>query len=383
MITLQASQTARMRRNLKSERRLWHDGARYALPLGCATCPDQHLCGGLQIGHPVFDCLSLCSCVDRSKCDVVCRRKPDEFVMRLLEVDGFSLDNVPRAPILTTARLATIAPLVYHGNRRQQPFAPPVACLQLYQVLERQDGAPRFSTGKELRNRFRIAESTRILLTGTAADRPLERWWSLSSKRQAGIRALRELDIQLVTVPNYSLFIDQPRWDDLHSMKRIAIAHEEFLREGIPAALHLNARTDRDWSRWTDYVRARSEVTHVAFEFATGAGWAKRTDWHATRLVALAAAVDRPLHLTIRGGKAVMPALSKAFSGITLLETSVFIKTMRRQRASASSDGDVRWEPCPTEPNEALDALLRENWTTVAASYGPTLNPNAGSGVTV
>lgn len=53
----------------------------------------------------------------------------------------------------------------------------------------------------------------------------------------------------MVTTPNYSLSIDQPRWDDLHSLKRIAIVHEEFLNEGLPAALHVNARTDKDWER--------------------------------------------------------------------------------------------------------------------------------------
>jgi hypothetical protein len=36
-------------------------------------------------------------------------------------------------------------------------------------------------------------------------------------------------------------------WHDLHAMKRIAIALGEFLEAGMPAALHVNGRTDRDF----------------------------------------------------------------------------------------------------------------------------------------
>jgi len=175
-----------------------------------------------------------------------------------------------------------------------------------------------------------------------------------------------------VTTPNYSLFVDQPRWDDLHSLKRIAIVHEEFLREGLPAALHLNARTDRDWDRWRDYIAARPEVTHVAFEFATGAGWALRTDWHVKKLVALATAVGRPLHLIMSGGAKLLPVLMRAFADITLLETSVFMKTASRQRAFLSAPGVVSWRSSRTKKAETVDSLLTENWQVVAAAFaGP------------
>jgi hypothetical protein len=213
-----------------------------------------------------------------------------------------------------------------------------------------------------------------VLLTGTAADPPLERWWSLGPQRRAAIRALRGLNVALVTTPNFSMFSDQPRWDDLHSMKRIALVHEEFLSEGLPAALHVNARTERDWDRWRDYIAWRPEVTHIAFEFATGAGWADRIDWHADQLAQLASAIGRPLHLIVRGGGKVLPGLVKAFSGITVLETSAFLKTVKRQRATLTATGTVTWRPSPTNENEPLDALLTENWQVVVASYDCLFN---------
>ena len=143
--------------------------------------------------------------------------------------------------------------------------------------------------------------------------------WSLGPDRLDAICRLREFGVELVTTPNFSLFTDQPRWDDMHSMKRIAITHEEFLREGLPAALHINARTERDWERWAEYIRLRSEVTHVAFEFQTGAGWAGRIDWQAAQLVHLAKDAGRPLHLVVRAaGSDILPGLVAAFGDTTV-----------------------------------------------------------------
>ena len=174
--------------------------------------------------------------------------------------------------------------------------------------------------------------------------------------------------------PNYSLFVDQPRWDDLHSIKRIALVHEEFLSEGLPAALHLNARTQKDWERLQEFVAARPEITHVAFEFATGAGWAQRAPWYADKLARLAAGVGHPLHLILRGGGRLLPVLARAFADITLVETSVFMKTQSRQRAFRSAPGVLSWRSSPTQKGEFVDALLRENWAVVTATYETVLN---------
>ncbi len=263
--------------------------------------------------------------------------------------------------------------MLFHGSRRVVPFQAPAACLPLYRVIFRQDGRGRYASPAGLAAAFSIAPGTPVILSGTATDPPLERWWSLSIRRREAIRTLRGLGIALVTTPNYSLFTDQPRWDDLYSMKRIALVHEEFLSEGLPAALHVNARTERDWNRWTAYIAGREEVMHIAFEFATGAGRAGRDVWYADQLVRLATAVGHPLHLVVRGGIKVLPALVAAFAGITVLDTSTFMKSMKRQRASLTPTGSVTWWPSPTATDAPLDRLLADNWSAVAASFVPIL----------
>jgi Domain of unknown function (DUF4417) len=355
-------------RNLREERRLWHDGSRFPMSLGCISCPDRSLCGGLRIESSVFDCLGFC-CNRPDDCDAVCRNNPEGFSTRVREIKGFRLDNVPRARVLPAPSMSPLVPVIFHGNCRADVFtAPRMVCLPLYKVVTG-NGLLRDKSASELAKRFRVAPGTGIVLTGTAVDPPLEKWWSLGDRRRDAIRRLRDINISLVTTPNYSLFTDQPRWDDLHSMKRIAIVHEEFLSEGIPAALHVNARTERDWESWCDYIAARPEVTHIAFEFGTGAGWAGRIDWHIAQLAKLAAAVTRPLHLILRGGIPVLSPLAAAYPKMTLLETTTFWKTIKRRHAVPTVDGRIRWRHSPTEAGQPLDALLAENWAATEISY--------------
>lgn len=358
----------------RNPRKLWHDGARFPPSLGCFnTCPDYSICGGLQLDRALFDCLDLC-CGNPASCDAVCRNKPADFAMRVREVEGFCLNNVPRAPVLCSPSLPSAIPILFHGSCRSVSFAPTAVCLPLYKVIPRYDETIRFNNNNELASHFGFSPGIPVILSGTANDRPLERWWSLGSQRRSVIRKLREIEIALVTTPNYSVFSDQPRWDDLHSMKRIAITHEEFLAEGLPAALHINARTERDWDRWTAYIETRCEVTHIAFEFGTGARYAQRAQWHADQLSQLATRVHRPLHLVVRGGIKVMGTLRRAFPEITLLDTVSFTKTIKRKRASISA-GRLTWTDSPTSTMAELDDLLSDNWSTVDSYLGSVVEP--------
>ena len=350
-------------------RKFWHDGRNYTSSLGCSICPDLATCGGLCTERAYYDCLDNC-CRQPEACDAVCRTKPREFVQRVREVGGFGFDNVPRTSSVPNPPLPPVVPVLFHGSSRQTPFAPPVVCLPLYAIIARHSGTRRYANATVVADGFRFRAGTPVILTGTANDRPLERWWSLGPVRLDEIRRLRDLGVVLVTTPNFSLFTDRPRWDDMHSMKRIAITHEEFLREGMAAALHLNARTERDWERWTKYIMQRSEVTHVAFEFTTGAGWVGRMNWHAEQLAKLAQGVGRPLHLVVRKISGdVLPGLVSTFEQMTVLDTTSFIKTIRRQRANETACGTIDWKSSPTVPNAPVDELLTHNWSVVRRSF--------------
>jgi hypothetical protein len=148
-------------------------------------------------------------------------------------------------------------------------------------------------------------------------------------------------------------------------MKRIGLVHAEFLDAGMPAALHINGRTDTDFKRWTEFIVARDEITHVAYEFTTGPGWADRRRQHAAWLLHLATNVGRPLHLVVRGGIDLLASFAAVFAGVTFLETDSFMKTMMRQRATLLDNGRISWNSSPTEPGAPLDEMLVANIRTM------------------
>jgi hypothetical protein len=352
-------------RNLRRERRLWDDESRNATVLGCAACRDREICGGLHVRPGLFDCLQYC-CGDPNGCDRVCPTNPT-FPDRVREVGRFSLSNVPQSPALSVDPLPRILSVVFHGNRRQAPANAEVFALPLHKLIDRRSGSPRFAGPTELRAAFRLHPEARIVLSGVDRDAALERWWGLGEAgRRRNIQSLLACGVSMTSTPNFSLFIDRPRWDDLHAMKRIAIVFAEFMSEGMPTALHVNGRTVADFERWAEFIADHVEVTHLAYEFGTGAGWAGRRIQHATWLARVAAAVGRPLHLVLRGGMDVLPILDAAFASVTTLDTSAFMKAMMRQRAMFDDSGNLTWMPVMTAAGAPLDQLFAENLELVA-----------------
>jgi len=260
--------------------------------------------------------------------------------------------------------------MLYGKSSRQTPFSPQAVCLPLYGVASHCLAKTRNVDEKSLAGAYMFHRGTPLILTGTAPDKKLEYWWSLGRKRLDIIRKLRDAGVSLVTTPNFSLFTQVPRWDNMHSTKRIAITHEEFLREGIPAALHLNARTERDYEHWRQYILSRDEVRHVAFEFGTGAGRGERASWHAERLNELAKCVGRPLHLIVRAAShSTLRTLVSSFGSVTVIETNSYMKTVKRRRAVRAPKGAIRWDVVPTRMGAPLDMLLVHNSSMVRWSF--------------
>ncbi len=294
---------------------------------------------------------------------MVCRNKPQTFFRRYQEVGGFDLASTPRVPARTIPPLPDVIPLIDHKYSRKAFLPERVVAVSLYKLFNRSTGEPHVRTRAELAKRFLIPQDATIVVTGVDRDAKLEAWWAFEDRERL-LATLRDLGVALVTGPNFSLFTDTPRPDNLHSMKRIALSWAELMAGGVPAALHLNARTDHDYRRWAQFIREREEVTAVAFEFGTGAGYEGRADWHVDRLSALADRAGRPLTLVLRGGIQALARLRSKFGQVVLIETDAFARTLKRRRAEINAEGRLRWPRITTEEGAPLDELLAHNIAT-------------------
>jgi hypothetical protein len=337
---------------------LYHDDAN-PMSLGCMNCHDRGVCGGLFTSGNHFDCLVFCECDDPSDCQYVCPNNLEDYIARSQEVLGFEFDNVPHAPTLSYPSLPFAMPLLYHSSGRTGRLKADAVVVPLEHLFDRKTGMLKFGSRAAVAESFGFDEGARLIISGVAQDQPIEDYWSFrrETRMPEQLAALRP---DLVTVPNYSTPLDTPRWDNLHNMKRIAICWSELVSAGIPTSLHLNACTDRDWERWTEFVAGRDEVRSVAFEFATGAARLERGEWHTKKLAALAA-VPRPLQVVVRGGVVHLDNLYDAFNEVVFVDTTSFIKTMKRKRFVRRPEGKIDWPSAGIPMSQPLDTLLDHN----------------------
>ena len=282
------------------------------------------------------------------------------IVARSMEVKGiWTFTNVLAAPSLPRPTIPNMVPMIYNSSARTRSPISSTVALSLYEIIDKKTGDIRFSSRQDMLDYFILDDDAKIILSGTEKDKCLERWWKLKD-RESALADIRQLGIQLITTPNFSLFNDVPRHDNAYNMKRIALAWSEIQRQGIPCALHLNARTDYDWVLWSKFLNAHPEIEYVAFEFGTGAGSKRRIGWYVEKLGALASAVDRPLHLIARGGIGHVTTLHRAFESFTVIETNAFIRAQKRRQA-IYRDGKVTWKTSLTSYRQPINELLDAN----------------------
>lgn len=347
---------------------LWDDAENASASLGCWTCVDRGTCGGAHKNSSFFDCTDYCRCADKASCDLVCRGNPAAFVARVREVDGFKLTTAPRAPDVSVDPLPSMVPFIEHNSARHGRLNFPIVAIPLYALIDLGKAEMKFKDREALTAKFGIEPQVRLVVSGVGRDRKIERYWELPNRVEL-LTQLQSLGIALITPPNFSVLTDVPRTDNLHAMKRILLAWIEMAEAGLPAALHVNARTERDYERWAELIAVRSEIQSIAVEFATGAGRGCRIDWHVARLRQLAVDVNRPLRLVVRGGARVLEPLRQSFDAVTVIDTDAFNKTRCRKQAYFSESGKLQWRGHPTANGEPLDGLLQQNVATLHSHH--------------
>ena len=307
-----------------------------------------------------MDCLEVC-CGSPGRCTSVCPKAPERYVQQLREINGFDLGGVPRINGNYIPLEHNWITLIYHGGSRRAPLEVAIVALRLSDLVNFRTGEVRFQNRDDLCRAFRIGPSADIVLSGVDHDHRVEPWWSLGEHRLEILNRIFALGVRLVTVPNFSLVLDRPRSDDMHSMKRIAIMWAEFEQAGLATALHPNGRTQFDFERWAKFVSGRPEIGILAYEFETGSGTRDRRQLHMGGLELIAREAQHPLDIIVRGSPTVIHDLRKHFRRVIYIDTMPFMKTMMRRRAERTSNIDLDWTIWPTQGPREVDELLAHN----------------------
>jgi hypothetical protein len=346
------------------------DVDRYPAALYCAICPLKDKCGGLHCKASPFGCEEFC-CGKPSGCTTVCPANP-QYLEQFSEVGGFDLHTIPSIPGPRIQVSQRVIPLIYHGSKREGRFAGRTVALRLADLIDFPRKSSRYFSRSALCDAFKIDDQSCIVLTGVDHDPSIERIWALGSDRVRVFREIADLGIACATTPNFSMVLDVPRADNLHAMQRIGIVCSEMSEAGLPAALHVNGRTDQDFVRWGELLRRWSHVNAISYEFITGGGLAGRIAKHTSWLNRLREHAGRPLICIVRGNPACLDLLESGYT-LIYIETTSFVKTINRQAPVRLGNSKLRWSTnrrsSGLDVSEALEANSAEVRGTLLARY--------------
>lgn len=339
---------------------LHDDPARHLPAPGCAGCLDRLTCGSLSTASGLFDCSIHC-CNRPDSCRWVCRRNR-HFRQQMQEIGGLSFDTVMIPAVSRAPILPDYVPQIFHGSLRELPLVTPAAAIKITQLFDKRTGKARFTKREALLRHFMIDAAAKIIVTGVDDDPGIERWWHVGrNARRQVIEQIADMGVEIATTPNFSLSLNWPRVGDLFAMKRILLCAAEMMAGGLPAALHVNGRTPRDFERWAWVVQRSDAITHLAYEFTTGAAYGERRERHTAWLCEVAARAGRPLGIIVFGDSRVVVPLKTAFAHVIWVDTSSFMKTVHRKRATRVGNGKLLWPSDPTLREQPLHDLLAHN----------------------
>src|SRR5690606_23373808 len=230
---------------------------------GCLGCPLRAPCGGYFRVGDAWSCMDHCDACDPATCDRVCL-KNSSFVQDLAEIRGFELDLSEPLNGLSAGSMPPYVPVIEHGGGRTEPLDWPAVALPLRHLLKMRGGryVPVATTPAELRARFKVAATSRVVVRGTGPDAPLERYWRYAREAQSP-EALAALDLWAAVPPNFSHFLDDPRPTHLANMKRSVMAAADLSQYGLAVLPYLVALMEHDYARWERFLAEHPSVEVV------------------------------------------------------------------------------------------------------------------------
>jgi len=343
--------------------------------VSCSECAFLQNCGGLE-QYAAWGCSSHCVTCTRKQCDFTCFSRLPQMVERMQEVRGFLNRNYQKLKIPAANTLPVYIPVVYNQSCRLRTLDIPMVAIPFHRALKlTSDGhyRPLSTNAKELREEFKISADSKVLITGVAFDRYLERYWQYA-EHHGTARKLSDLDVFGMTVPNFSHFTDVTQPHILYNNRRAQITAECMSQQGLSVIPHVNASMPRDWQAWTDLFRQQPQINMFSKEFQTGLSDPDLAERAINELASLQDKVGRELHPILFGAAPFIPQVRSLFREFTIVDSRPFMSTVMRRKFVLRDDGTRSWVRNLTERGEDLDDLLAHNvknyalWIAMMAS---------------
>ena len=171
------------------------------------------------------------------------------------------MDVVAR-PIVQTVLPSYIPMIGRDGKKLFQQVDVPIVAISLNKLIS----PNTLELPRDVREKFGIPRETKIILLNYAKDRLIERMWP---KRREIFKRIADLQFDLVTGVDYSIWHNQEHAERLINMKRSLLTYEEFQLLGIPAIPHMYWYGHRDLERWAEWINSNEHVSIVAINLQT------------------------------------------------------------------------------------------------------------------
>ncbi|MHC2071098.1 DUF4417 domain-containing protein [Bremerella sp. T1] len=321
---------------------------------------------------------ALLSCFDQfccgdSNCDNVCPNNP-QYATRVKEIGGFGnhrIGPLQQQDIL----LPNYIPLLHHGSNRKSKLVSTAVAVSPYDFLKLDKGLLKSNVADQasLRQKFGISDYSKLVMCGTSKDKNLEKYWTYR-RRDKTMDVIAAIGPDLYIAPNFSMFLDVPRTDNLFNIKRQLLCLSELSASGVSVVPHISATMIQDWINWCSVLEEHNDIEYIAFNFQTGYSQPAEGLKAVNGLKTLQQHLGRRLSLILIGGSQFVPSTKHHFREISLIDSNPFMKTQHRRRFQSNGPEKHYWIKFATGTGELLDDLLQAN----VDSYGDLIARKAG-----
>src|SRR6266536_137669 len=222
-----------------------------ACRMDCSLCPAADRCGRT----PNFCLLGRCpDCTDEPLLRMDVRRSVVE------RLGGLGLDWPRPVRHHRPVELPLHLPVLVQAYA--DPVEVPWVAIHGARLLGAQGRPTPKHRSRPLRDVYRLAPGTRVALELYVEDRVLEGIWA---RRRQLLTELAGLELDLVLTPNFSVWRDAPRFEQLLQARRASIWYHEALEAGLPVLPDLSwSLWEPDGRRWAEWVNAQAGLAAVS-----------------------------------------------------------------------------------------------------------------------